>query len=94
MKKSSLPLAAAMLVMLPYATLTVSAQEPQAQTQQTAKSEDDKVVCRSDNPTGTRVGNKKVCKTKAEWVEFTRQQREEAQRVQTDALNQRMQSGN
>ncbi|WP_154667285.1 hypothetical protein [Niveispirillum irakense] len=43
-----------------------------------------KQICKSQKVTGTRLSSKKVCKTKAEWDEFTRSQRENANEMLRD----------
>ncbi|MFV3076724.1 hypothetical protein [Niveispirillum fermenti] len=94
MTKRFLAVAAAMLTALPLLSGPVMAQDKPTGKTEEVKPDDGKLICRTDNPTGTRVGAKKVCKTRTEWAEFVRQQREDTQRVQNEALNERIQSGN
>jgi hypothetical protein len=42
----------------------------------------DQVVCRYMEETGTRLGGGKVCHTRREWAEATRQSRESVEQVQ------------
>lgn len=48
----------------------------------TAASEADKQICKKEKETGSRLAAKKVCRTKAEWDEFYRQQRAETEQMQ------------
>lgn len=45
-------------------------------------SEADKQICKKEKETGSRLAAKKVCRTKAEWDEFYRQQRAETEQMQ------------
>jgi len=94
MKKFPSAVAAVMLAAVSYSSLPAQAQPAPPAAAEPKSADDNKVICKADNPTGTRVSTKKTCKTKAEWAEFIRQQREETQRVQNNALDQRIQSGN
>lgn len=94
MSKRYLAIMVAMLATFPLLSAPVTAQDKPPGRTEEVKADDGKLICRTDNPTGTRVGAKKVCKTRTEWAEFIRQQREETQRVQNEALNERIQSGN
>lgn len=89
MNKFGLMLVAATLSAQPFATAW--AQGGSAEPAATAKVDDsNKQICKADNPTGTRVSSKKICKTKAEWDEFNRQQRLDAQRIQNNAMDQKL----
>ncbi|WP_169542517.1 hypothetical protein [Sphingomonas baiyangensis] len=46
-----------------------------AQAQEPAAAKDDKPVCRTFRPAGSRTGGERVCKTKAEWEAHARLQR-------------------
>jgi len=41
------------------------------------------VICQKQEVIGTRLGTKKVCKTRAEWADSRTQDRHELERVQT-----------
>ena len=47
-----------------------------------AANEADKQICKKEKETGSRLASKKVCRTKAEWDEFYRQQRAETEQMQ------------
>ncbi|HEY6048800.1 MAG TPA: hypothetical protein VIV07_07120 [Sphingomicrobium sp.] len=51
--------------------------------QQTAKPDPNEVVCEKQEETGTRLGAKRVCKTRSQWAEQRRIDRLEIDRVQT-----------
>jgi hypothetical protein len=92
MNKFGLMLVAVTLSAQPFANAW--AQGGSASSTAAAKGDDSgKQICKADNPTGTRVSSKKICKTKAEWDEFNRQQRADAQRIQNNALDQKIQTG-
>ncbi|MGZ6027606.1 MAG: hypothetical protein ACXWKU_21530 [Caulobacteraceae bacterium] len=58
---------------------TGPAQTPPAQAQVAATTQTndlDKMVCKRITPTGTRLGGEKVCKTRREWLDITRQSRD------------------
>lgn len=64
----------------------LAAQSPQAQPIQTdpKKSDSNKLVCKTEDSIGSRLGNKKVCLTVQEWKEradFYRDQTESWQRM-------------
>ena len=71
---------AAAALMLPTAAL---AQQDAAQ--QTAAADPDKKICKKVQTTGTRLGAKKVCATKAEWDEVARKAREFTTGIQRGA---------
>lgn len=52
----------------------------------TAASEADKQICKKEKETGSRLAAKKVCRTKAEWDEFYRQQRAETEQMQRNDM--------
>ena len=40
-------------------------------------------ICQSQEVTGSRLGKKRVCKTRAEWADFQLQERQTVEKVQT-----------
>lgn len=98
MKISSFVLGALLLAAQPLMATTVLAQEgaaPQADSAKAPAAADaDKEICKGEKPTGTRLAKKKVCRTKAEWDEYYRQQREETEQMQrNDMANKTPKSG-
>lgn len=93
MNKFGLALVATVLSVQPFLLSVALAETNPAAAPATVKTDDDREICKSDKPTGTRVSAKKVCKTKAEWEEYNRQQRADAQRIQGNALDQKIQTG-
>jgi len=61
--------------------MAVHAQSASNQTP-AAADEADKQICKKEKETGSRLASKKVCRTKAEWDEFYRQQRAETEQMQ------------
>jgi hypothetical protein len=48
----------------------------------------DKIVCRTERDTGTRLGRARICRTNAEWAEQRRQAKQNIERIQSSrALN-------
>jgi len=47
----------------------------------------DKLVCRTEADTGTRLSGTRVCLTREQWSERRRQSREAAERAQTGHLD-------
>ena len=47
----------------------------------------DKIICEKQEEIGSRLGGKKVCKTKAQWEIDRRQQREDLEGVQQQATS-------
>lgn len=45
------------------------------------------VICQKQEITGSRLGSKRVCKTRAEWADANLQDRQEVSRVQTGRGN-------
>jgi hypothetical protein len=43
----------------------------------------DKLICRNQAPTGSRLGSTRVCMTEAQWTEARRQTRSDIERRQT-----------
>lgn len=62
--------------------LASHAQSSGGQTPAATTSEADKPICKKEKETGSRLATKKVCRTKAEWDEFYRQQRAETEQMQ------------
>lgn len=48
--------------------------------------DDQEIVCRTIKGTGSRIGRKKICATKAEWALWARAQREEADKTIRDIV--------
>ena len=48
-----------------------------------------KVVCKRLDQTGSRLGSKKICLTKAEWAERQRRDQEDLRRMQARDMNAR-----
>jgi len=90
MKKFGLGVAALLLATQPFV-----AGIAMAQTAPAAVAEDSsKEICKGEKPTGTRLAKKKVCRTKAEWDEFYRLQRQETEQMQrNDMANKTPKSG-
>lgn len=98
MKISSFALGALLLAAQPLMATTVLAQDSapaQADSAKAPVAEDaNKEICKGEKPTGTRLAKKKVCRTKAEWDEYYRQQREETEHMQrNDMANKTPRSG-
>ena len=70
----------------------VSVSQPDETDQVSAKGEaensetddDQKIICRTIKGTGSRIGRKKICATKAEWAAWAREQREKADKTVRD----------
>ena len=45
--------------------------------------DDQEIVCRREDSTGTRLGAKKVCHTRGEWAAMAADARQEVNRIQT-----------
>ena len=58
-------------------------QAPAVATSQAA-SRANEVICRKEEVTGSRLGAKKVCRTRAEWADAQLQDRRALERAQTD----------
>lgn len=43
----------------------------------------DKLICRNQTPTGSRLGSTRVCMTESQWTEMRRQTRSDVERRQT-----------
>lgn len=56
---------------------------PSAPAAQTDEGETNKVVCRRVEAIGTRLGSKKVCRTKAQWDQEAAANRQDLERSQT-----------
>lgn len=56
---------------------------PAAGQQQAPGPDPNEVICQKQEVTGSRLGVKKVCKTRAEWADARLQDRQEIERVQT-----------
>lgn len=97
MNKLGLALAAAMLSAQPFMAMGAMAETTNtapAAAPVSADSDSEKEICKSQKPTGTRLAKKKICKTKAEWDEFNRLQREETDQMQrNDMANKTPKSG-
>ena len=60
---------------------------PQAATGAKSTNPNDKIICEKQEEIGSRLGGKKVCKTKAQWELDRRQQREDVEGVQQQATS-------
>jgi len=60
---------------------------PPAASQQQAPQNPNEIVCHKQEVTGSRLGAKKVCKTRAEWADLQLQDKQELTRVQTQRGN-------
>jgi hypothetical protein len=43
----------------------------------------DKLICRNQTPTGSRLGSTRVCMTESQWTEMRRQTRTDVEKRQT-----------
>jgi hypothetical protein len=60
---------------------------PAAKGQKSAGLDPNEVVCQKTEVTGSRLGVKKVCRTRAEWADLQLQDRQEINRSQTQRGN-------
>lgn len=60
---------------------------PAASQQQASSQNPNEMICRKQEVTGSRLGAKKVCKTRAEWADAQLQDKQELTRVQTQRGN-------
>ena len=56
---------------------------PAASQQSTSDTRANEIVCQKQEVTGSRLGVKRICKTRAEWAEAQLQDRQEVERVQS-----------
>jgi invasion protein IalB len=75
--------AAGLLASAPAAAQTAAATAP-ASTNQKAVDKSSEVVCERQSITGSRLGSRRVCMTRAKWAELKLQDRQETERVQTN----------
>lgn len=54
----------------------------------------ERVICTRETVVGTRLPNRKTCRTREEWDRISEQSREEVERVQRGALPNAAQDGN
>lgn len=54
----------------------IAAANPAATAEQPAKAAKPKLVCRTELPTGSRLGGTRICKTQAEWDDIARNSRD------------------
>lgn len=52
-----------------------------------AKDKKDKLVCQTQEATGSRLGKKKVCRTAAEWAEINALDRRDVEKIQANRYN-------
>ena len=71
-------------IMLAAATPAVAAE---------TKESDGKVVCRSYGKTESRIGRKRICKTKAEWATLRTQEMIEMEKFKGEGLSRRRAPG-
>ena len=77
-------LSAAALFATPIIASPAVAQQQQQQQQQTAKKQLDpnEVVCEKQQETGSRLASERVCKTRSQWAEQRRTDRQDIDRAQ------------
>lgn len=51
--------------------------------QQQPRANPDEIICYKQEVTGSRLGTKRVCKTRAEWADFQLQERQTIENYQT-----------
>lgn len=73
--------AASLLVSAQSAAQTAAASAPAA-TNQKASANSNEVVCERQKITGSRLGSRRVCMTRAQWADLRLQDRQEIERVQ------------
>ncbi len=56
---------------------------PAASQQSTSDPRANEIVCQKHEVTGSRLGVKRICKTRAEWAESQLQDRQEVERMQS-----------
>ena len=56
---------------------------PPAASQPTSDTRANEIVCQKQEVTGSRLGVKRICKTRAEWADAQLQDRQEVDRVQS-----------
>jgi len=83
MLKSAFLIAAGVAVAVPAAAQTTIQQQP-AQAA-TAKSDVNKLVCKTEETIGSRLAAKKVCLTVQQWQDRAAQDRDQLERVQQGA---------
>lgn len=77
-------LLAAMIVAIPVPAM---ADEPkQQQEMNTTKDTQNRMICKRDKSTGSRLGSKRNCMTAAQWQQVERDQREVVERVQASRI--------
>ena len=75
--------AAALLASAPAAAETAAAAAPAA-TGQKAADPNNEVVCEKQEITGSRIGSRRICMTRAKWAERRLQDRQEIEKAQTN----------
>ena len=83
MSKSLIVSGAMAFAMLATPVLANSAEPAPAAGSQADEGETNKVVCRRVESIGTRLGSKKVCRTKAQWDSEAAANRQDLERSQT-----------
>jgi hypothetical protein len=61
----------------------VAAENSAENTADAGNKKKDKMICRNQTPTGSRLGSTRVCMTESQWVEFRRQTRTDIEKRQT-----------
>ena len=74
--------ATGLLASAPSAAQTQAATSPAATTQKTTDGGNE-VVCERQPITGSRLGSRKVCMTRAQWADLRLQDRQEIEKAQT-----------
>lgn len=75
--------AAGIFASAPAAAQLAAASTPAATTQK-ATDKSSEVVCEKQTITGSRLGSRRVCMTRAKWAELRLQDRQDTERVQTN----------
>jgi invasion protein IalB len=75
--------AAGLLASAPAAAQTAAATAPAATSQKPAGANNE-VVCEKQEITGSRIGSRRICMTRAKWAERRLQDRQEIEKAQTN----------
>lgn len=73
---------------------TTPTQAPAAATTEASDPDANREICKAQTSTGSRLAKKKVCRTKAEWDEINRIQRQDAEQMQRGDMAIRTPRGN
>jgi hypothetical protein len=61
----------------------VAAESSAENTADAGNKKKDKLICRNQTPTGSRLGSTRVCMTESQWADFRRQTRTDIEKRQT-----------